>query len=882
MRRWFVAAMGAAVIAGACSSTTADTTTTVAADTVAPTTTAPVATTTTAPSATTTTAPAEVIGLAGLPRQVDPFASFTAVPLLDDATPYAGPATPTSLDDVLVAAALRYGLESPGVLDTLVANGFVIVPGESKLFYMAYEGNVYDPYPVFVTTDVAYHAWHLVFSKVLREAEQQAMLPVLEDLVRGLLAAAESQETELAGTPLAEHATRVKEWFQTAAVLLGLDVDAVGTRAEAEVALAEDAADLTTSPVTSFGECMPAVSPAGCVDYTLFRPRGHYNRNEDLQRYFRAMSLFGQTGFFLDQPDSLLLGVLVARLLDADPGLADEWRLIYEPTAFLVGLADDYTPFELAAAADEVTPDGVAAPLELTDPAALVELANVLLAMRDVGINPEAASVRVMGARFVIDSYILDQLTWPNVGEELPELRRVAPSPLDVAAAFGSDFAYTIQDQAGETAYLHYDEQLDLMRALIAGRAAADWAGTVYDAWLYALAPMWAPHGVAFPDFMRTEAWTAKDHQTGFGSYTELKHDTILYAKQGFAAEGGGSPEVFRPRHWVEPDPVAFSRIASVAAMTRDGLGSRGLLPAELDELIGEYLTLVDRLARIAEDELAGRPISEEDNTWLELIGAELEALWLGSADIDEDTGLPGPEDQDDAIVADIFRNTFDVLELGTGRVDTIYVLVPNDEGRFQIAKGGVYSYYEFWRAAEEGRLTDEEWRQMLDDGAAPDRPAWLAAVFPGTTGGASDVALPAPSGTLHYLESGLFCRDLDEYGFGFEDAVRYWWWDGSPGRMDADGNGVPCETVYPAADVTAFSTEYDVTASSFDGIARGALCRDLDAAGFDYLAAFMYWLWDGSPERMDADRNGIPCETVYGASEVTLVLQNVVGYSVG
>ena len=29
---------------------------------------------------------------------------------------------------------------------------------------------------------------------------------------------------------------------------------------------------------------------------------------------------------------------------------------------------------------------------------------------------------------------------------------------------------------------------------------AADWAATVYDAWLYALEPMWAPHGEAFPD----------------------------------------------------------------------------------------------------------------------------------------------------------------------------------------------------------------------------------------------------------------------------------------------------------------------------------------------------------------------------------------------
>jgi hypothetical protein len=30
---------------------------------------------------------------------------------------------------------------------------------------------------------------------------------------------------------------------------------------------------------------------------------------------------------------------------------------------------------------------------------------------------------------------------------------------------------------------------------------------------------------------------------------------------------------------------------------------------------------------------------------------------------------------------------------------------------------------------------------------------------------------------------------------------------------------------------------------------------------GYDYTAAVSYWTSEGSPDRMDADRNGIPCE---------------------
>jgi len=46
-----------------------------------------------------------------------------------------------------------------------------------------------------------------------------------------------------------------------------------------------------------------------------------------------------------------------------------------------------------------------------------------------------------------------------------------------------------------------------------------------------------------------------------------------------------------------------------------------------------------------------------------------------------------------------------------------------------QVAKGGVFSYYEFpWPA--EDRLTDEQWREMLESDEPPSRPEWIASFF--------------------------------------------------------------------------------------------------------------------------------------------------------
>lgn len=54
-------------------------------------------------------------------------------------------------------------------------------------------------------------------------------------------------------------------------------------------------------------------------------------------------------------------------------------------------------------------------------------------------------------------------------------------------------------------------------------------------------------------------------------------------------------------------------------------------------------------------------------------------------------------------------------------------------------------------------------------------------------------------------LEPGLFCRDLRPRGYSYAEAVQYWMIEGRPDRMDADRNGIPCETVYPESEVDAY-----------------------------------------------------------------------------
>jgi hypothetical protein len=680
---------------------------------------------------------------------VAPFAEFLAIPLLGDSPPYQGPATPNSIAGIYMPSSVEVDL-SPQAVEVLERQGFVVIPGEDRLFHPVYQTSFYEGEVYFVTTDVAYHYMHLAFSKILRELEKSQLLPIAEDLLLGLVDAARAQRTQLAGTDLEDAADRVAQLYEAAATLLELDIGPIGDLAEKEVELGLEASQLARSPITGLVEADPEVSMKGLVDYSLFKPRGHYTRNTELERYFRALSILGNENFIVGDADTMTLAALASRVLVSDPELLELWTLVYEPTAFLVGMADDYTPVELADQLDGLAPGWREDP-SLIDAAVSKAAGQELIEMRPVGIDPEAASVRIMGVRFVIDSYIYDQLRFPSVGD--PQFGRVYATPLDLVAAFDSDLAYEIlgdeevpfyPTQDAEAIYLtdpgtgehwtNYDAQLEELTDTISERQPSDWAATVYDAWLYALEPVWQPLGGAYPDFMRSRAWEVKDLQTGLGSYTELKHDTVLYAKQSFAAQGDFEPVDYpEPRHWVEPNPVAFQRMASVIGLLEDGLTQRELLPTDSDnaELIEALDAFLSRLARLAADELAGKPISAEDNEWLGSIGSVMEALWIRSSDeVDEATGEFPDQDLHSALIADIMRTTYDILEIGTGNVDSLYVLVPADDGRFQIAKGGAYSYYEFWRSAEVGRLTDEEWWALLGNNP-PERPDWQEPLFP-------------------------------------------------------------------------------------------------------------------------------------------------------
>jgi hypothetical protein len=649
---------------------------------------------------------------------------------------------------------------SQAQLDRLARDGFVVSPGADKEFFGLYEQARYNNEPIFVTSDSLLHVYHLLFDKVLRTTELDYLIPLLRELNLALLGQADGQYQALIGTPWEEAALRTTAFVGVASRLLDpeVQVPAYATNlVDAELALVDGAAGMQPSPLfpgLEFGE-----------DYTQYIPRGHYTRSDELKAYFRSMMWYGRMTFRLKGKDpeigraetrSALLLVHALRHAEvAGKPAADAWEALYSPTVFFVGRSDDLNVMQYAQVMDEVY--GLDPTLEAVaddnflDP--FIAAADLLPPPKILGIvisdeDDEAAvtkGLRFMGQRFVPDAYVFRQLIYRNVGTR--EDRRGLPKGLDIFAAMGSERAYQHLETLGETAYANYPAQMDKMQDWLASVSVEEWTETLYNAWLYSFYPLLEIPGEGYPAFMRSPAWQDKQLNTTLGSWAELKHDTILYAKQVYAEMGGGPPPPppLPPRGYVEPVPAFYARLQALTAMTRTGLEARALL-SDLDRASLERLeNLVASMQRIAEKELRGEPLTEEEYELIRYYGGELEHLTMAAADSDSDDPFAPrfmDEEPQAAVVADVATDPdhnedgvvgLAVLEEAVGRINQIFVVVPiveaDGSSYLQVARGGTFSYYEFvWPGSD--RLTDEKWRGMLDGGEAPAFPSWVDSFF--------------------------------------------------------------------------------------------------------------------------------------------------------
>jgi len=429
---------------------------------------------------------------------------------------------------------------------------------------------------------------------------------------------------------------------------------------------------------------------------------------------------------------------MISEMLRESPNDTQLWERGYNITTLLVGTADSITPIMVQQAVVNVFGENFTISM-------LEDIINIEK-LREEFKKPEYPEsqiipvpleypgqippkyIQFMGERYVPDSYVFQQVTYPYV------LGRPLPKGLDIMATMlGSNRADQLLEEEKKI-YPGLESQHEKLRGEFENYTAEDWQKNVYCNWFYTFEPLLEEFNQSYPLFMQNTAWQDEKLNTALSSWTQLRHDYILYAKPPYPLalilDGYG---------YVEPVPDFYYRLASLCRKIDTELLQEGI-DIELSQEEGyyfydsytyhEHLTglanTLDTLDAYARKELNNESLTNDEQEYIHSFWAVLE--WLLLPWREEEIIKP-------MLVADVCTDsvTGRVLHEGVGKFNPIIVVYEEPDGTSRAGIGYVMSYYEF---TEENftRITDSEWKKWVENRTLPPRPVWANSfLYPAT-----------------------------------------------------------------------------------------------------------------------------------------------------
>jgi hypothetical protein len=666
-------------------------------------------------------------------------------------------------------------------LDAFKKNGFVVSErmGAGSFAEQYYRIFIRD-LPVFITSDSLLHAWHRSYDAMLEELEETYLSQSLDEILAAM-ADQVGDAKKAYGDGVLSESLKDADYFLAVARSL-LKGEAVKTQLDQEERVArtlQACEKLQLQRFELFGR-------ERVMDYSQFKVRGHYENSELLKRYFKAMMWCGRTDMRVaggkdenltsSSPREMGGAVVLNDLLKRAKKF-EQWSQFDRLIQTFVGRTDSMTFAQLDAV---LTKGGIKSPADVKDLATLKALQDEILKGK-IGLQHIRSdyvisspfgldkaelprSFTFLGQKFVIDSWVTAKIVADDVFWDREKVQRRIPSALDVGfAAFGNDS--TVPDLIGRMTDksgrqfrdgLNYQHNLAAVRHIVDAQDKGMWDENLYMNWLAVLRELSKPTtDEKMPEVMRTQAWASKTLNTQLASWTQLRHDTILYVKQSYTA--GASCEY--PAGFVEPVVSFWDRFEKMAtraadliektpfpdrAVTKD-VKSRGqvirketIKLADVQKRQAEFFRnfgkQLGQLKSIAAKQLEQKPLTDEETKVLR----DVVQIHRGSGIVRYNGWYPklfykGPLDSGkwDALVADVHTDVPApilgdpgcVLTQGIGNIDLMLIAIDNGKDRMVYA-GPLLSHYEFEMPGMT-RKADSEWKKELTDGKLPTRPEW-------------------------------------------------------------------------------------------------------------------------------------------------------------
>ncbi len=499
--------------------------------------------------------------------------------------------------------------------------------------------------------------------------------------------------------------------------------------------------------------------PGELIDYTRFQPRGRYAGQPRLRAYYRAMAWLGDLGWSTRTEQGLADALNCALATSYDPAPSGPngtdptdpraaWARVMEINTFFLGYPDspsylEWLPFLMKES--EV-------PLFTADTGADEEVLRRLAAASD-SIVPQSPHFR--GLRPAGDSRVLcifpRRLNLPAlIAEELAQPARKGDPPaafsaLSLAALAGhQDARAMLPRQVALTRGLSetaeeipppddpqkptlLTRRLEALAARFKNEPEAAWLASEGAAWLRLAGTLSAEYGSGHPLYMRSRAFAVKQLETMLGSHAGLLHDggaaALPPAADRAPAAKKEPPEPPAPlvKGLVEPNLAFWREMIRQVSYTQAGFRDHGLFPEDLADrgALRRFLKRLERCAALAEKELTGEDLTEDDYEFIRLFTLD----WM--AEPPDGAGGPRTDEWARSALAAKAQDVspgdqspgFTVYE-AVGEPRLMLVLTGNEKSP-RLVVGLVYSHYEFV-GPHDRRLTDGGWRETVYDRHRP------------------------------------------------------------------------------------------------------------------------------------------------------------------
>ena len=491
------------------------------------------------------------------------------------------------------------------ILEKLQQNNFVITKGNNLQLFHAYEENDYRQVPNFITTDLYLQAFHMYFSYILKSLEKQHIIPTLEMLCHSFNAACIKLAEQTEDESLKDMAEHAATFYAIPYYLLTNKMLTVPSKYETEYQEEIEHINKQEDNFSDFLSYKDAYFP-----YSLFKPRGHYTREPQLQAYFKAMMWLQTACFCREQQEQLKRSIFQAAVLctyksiDQTP-LIKLYQHIYTPLTFLMGEADNLSIFDIA----RILEKNNAIHIEDALTAGQIEKVNqalIELAKHKNNIKPQIEitcrdKINFMPQRYLSDNEVIQKLVDVN-----PNSQRAYPKGLDVFATFGTGTAESllIDFYKEPNNWSEYSKELQQLKDKF--KTSKSTQLSVYELWMKSLLTM-QQTDKNNPGFMQTPEWGYKNLNTALASCAELKHDAILYGEQPMAAEcGGAGPPDPIVVGYVEPNLPFWRKMENILQATRLILQQNDCMTDDLKGKTDQLNDYVTFLIQVTEKELTG------------------------------------------------------------------------------------------------------------------------------------------------------------------------------------------------------------------------------------------------------------------------------------